>query len=475
MSTERPSYPGDSTHSSQPVQRRQGASYDSDEPFFDELSSSLDELTASYDKANRAYDESQGVSAGWKQALAQKLSPFLSALNLPYVNREMTRRLDGWLLFSAIFLLFLGWLMVTSASMEVAGSRYGNPFFFSIRHGIYVMMGLGLGLVMMLVPMRWWYDNSFVLLLLAFLLLIAVLVPGIGKEVNGSSRWISLGVVNLQASELAKLFMMVYLAGYLVRRLDEVREQWSGFIKPLAVMVFMGLLLIMEPDYGATVVILGSMLGMLFLSGVGMKRFLLLLVATVGLAGSIAMMQPYRLKRLTTYFDPWAAQFDSGYQLTQALIAFGRGGWNGLGLGNSVQKLFYLPEAHTDFVFAILAEELGLIGALLTLFVYGLLVYRMTFIAKRAGEAGLLFHCYTCFGLALVISAQVFINIGVNTGLLPTKGLTLPFMSYGGSSLLISCVMVAIALRVDLETRYTLEEKANEIERKREHYARRRK
>jgi cell division protein FtsW len=415
-----------------------------------------------------------GRVARFKLVMADKLAPFASAMNLPYVNREMTRHLDGWLLFSAIFLLCLGWLMVTSASMEIAGSRYGNPFFFSMRHGIYVLMGLGLGFTVLLVPMRWWYDNSFVLLLLAFLLLLAVLVPGIGREVNGSSRWISLGIVNLQASELAKLFMMVYLAGYLVRRLDEVREKWSGFIKPLAVMVFMGLLLIMEPDYGATVVILGSMLGMLFLSGVGMKRFLLLLVATVGLAGSIALMQPYRMKRLTTYFDPWAAQFDSGYQLTQALIAFGRGGWSGLGLGNSVQKLFYLPEAHTDFVFAILAEELGLIGALLTLCVYGLLIYRMTNIAKRAGETGLLFHCYTCFGLALVISAQVFINIGVNTGLLPTKGLTLPFMSYGGSSLLISCVMVAIALRIDQETRYTLEKKANQIEKKRAEYASRR-
>ena len=403
-----------------------------------------------------------------------KISALATFLHLPYVNREMTRRVDGWLLFSALFLLFLGWLMVTSASMEVAGSRYGNPFFFSIRHGIYVLMGLGLGLFIVLIPMRWWYDNSFVLLLMAFLLLLAVLVPGIGREINGSSRWISLGIVNLQPSELAKLFMMVYLAGYLVRRLDEVRNKWSGFIKPLAVMVFMGLLLIMEPDYGATVVILGSMLGMLFLSGVGMMRFILLLVATVSMAGMIAMMQPYRMKRLTTYFDPWAAQFDSGYQLTQALIAFGRGGWDGLGLGNSVQKLFYLPEAHTDFVFAILAEELGLIGALATLFIYGLLVFRMVHIARKAGETGLLFHCYTCFGLALVISAQVFINIGVNTGLLPTKGLTLPFMSYGGSSLLVSCIMVAITLRVDQETRLTLKERERLKEEKRAEYARKR-
>lgn len=388
------------------------------------------------------------------QRIYQLLKPLLALLNLVHVNKEMTRRIDGWLLFSALFLLFLGWLMVTSASMEVAGSRYNNPFFFSIRHGIYLLMGLGLGLVVALVPVRWWYDNSFALLLIAFLLLVAVLLPGIGREVNGSSRWISLGIVNLQASELAKLFMVVYLAGYLVRRLEEVREHWSGFMKPLAVMGFMGLLLIMEPDYGATVVILGSMLGMLFLSGVGMARFITLMTCTVALAASIAMMQPYRLKRLTTYFDPWAAQFDSGYQLTQALIAFGRGGWDGLGLGNSVQKLFYLPEAHTDFVFAILAEELGLLGALLTLFVYGLLVYRMFVIARKAGEQKLLFHCYVAFGLALVIAAQTFINIGVNTGLLPTKGLTLPFMSYGGSSLLISCVMVAICLRIDQETRH---------------------
>lgn len=413
------------------------------------LADSLDALIRRFERARTAW---QPVRA----RLFSQLQPLLALLNLVNVNREMTRRTDGWLLFSALFLLFLGWVMVTSASMEIAGSRYGNPFFFSVRHGVYLLMGLGLGLLVVMIPVERWHDNSFMLLLIAFVLLVAVLIPGIGREVNGSARWISLGLVNLQASEVAKLFMVVYLAGYLVRRLDEVRSQWSGFIKPLAVMVFMGLLLIMEPDYGATVVILGSMLGMLFISGVGMKRFLLMLVSTVALASLIALMQPYRLKRLVTYIDPWAAQFDSGYQLTQALIAFGRGGWTGLGLGNSVQKLFYLPEAHTDFVFAILAEELGLIGALLALFVYGLLIYRMIRIARHAGDAGLVFHCYTGFGVALVVAAQTFINIGVNTGLLPTKGLTLPFMSYGGSSLLVSCVMVALCLRIDLETRKKL-------------------
>ncbi|WP_417596672.1 putative lipid II flippase FtsW [Oceanospirillum sp.] len=424
------------------------------------------------DRKQQLIDKWQVMTGKAKQlslSVYEVLQPLLELLNLVHVNKEMTRRIDGWLLFSSLFLLFLGWLMVTSASMEIAGSRYGNPFFFSIRHGIYLVMGLGLGLLVALVPIRWWYDNSFALLLTAFLLLIAVLLPGIGREVNGSSRWISLGIVNLQASELAKLFMVVYLSGYLVRRLDEVREHWSGFMKPLAVMGFMGLLLIMEPDYGATVVILGSMLGMLFLSGVGMKRFITLMLSTVAMAGFIALLQPYRMKRLTTYFDPWAAQFDSGYQLTQALIAFGRGGWDGLGLGNSVQKLFYLPEAHTDFVFAILAEELGLFGALITLFVYGLLIYRMFVIARKAGEHKLLFHCYVAFGLALVIAAQTFINIGVNTGLLPTKGLTLPFMSYGGSSLLISCVMVAICLRIDQETRH----KVDLYEQKRAKYAQR--
>ncbi len=424
------------------------------------------------DRKQQLIDKWQAMAGKAKQLslnLYEVLQPLLELLNLVHVNKEMTRRIDGWLLFSSLFLLFLGWLMVTSASMEIAGSRYGNPFFFSIRHGIYLVMGLGLGLLVALVPIRWWYDNSFALLLTAFLLLIAVLLPGIGREVNGSSRWISLGIVNLQASELAKLFMVVYLSGYLVRRLDEVREHWSGFMKPLAVMGFMGLLLIMEPDYGATVVILGSMLGMLFLSGVGMKRFITLMLSTIAMAGFIALLQPYRMKRLTTYFDPWAAQFDSGYQLTQALIAFGRGGWDGLGLGNSVQKLFYLPEAHTDFVFAILAEELGLFGALITLFVYGLLIYRMFVIARKAGEHKLLFHCYVAFGLGLVIAAQTFINIGVNTGLLPTKGLTLPFMSYGGSSLLISCVMVAICLRIDQETRH----KVDLYEQKRAKYAKR--
>ncbi|WP_136066978.1 putative lipid II flippase FtsW [Modicisalibacter radicis] len=358
---------------------------------------------------------------------------------------------DGWLLFAALALLLMGWVMVTSASTEIATSLTGNAYYFSLRHGVFDLLALLVAAITLKIPLAWWRDNGPWLLVLGFVVLIAVLL--VGPEINGSRRWIPLGVVNVQASELAKLFLIVYLAGYLERFLPGVRRHWWEFLKPLVIMVPLGGLLILEPDYGALVVMTGCMMGMLLLAGAPLIRFILLMIAVILLGGYVAVAEPYRLERITSFANPWADMYDSGYQLTQALIAYGRGHWLGLGLGNSVQKLFYLPEAHTDFVFAVIAEELGLVGAVMVIALFAVLVYRGLLIGRRAELARLPFAAYLSYGIALVFGAQAFINIAVSTGMLPTKGLTLPLLSYGGSSLVVSAVMVALLLRVDIDTR----------------------
>lgn len=366
--------------------------------------------------------------------------------------------MDMPLLVAALALLGLGIVMVTSSSMEVAAGQLGNPLFYMTRQLIYLFVGLTALLVVLAVPIRLWEQFRFPLLFLGFGLLVAVLIPGIGREVNGSWRWIAVGPFNIQPSELAKLFAVVFLAGYLVQRQQEVKEQWFGFIKPFMVLGPMAWLLIIEPDFGATVVLMGAATGMLFLGGVGLFRFALLFGSLGGLAGLLILFEPYRLQRLTGFLNPWNDPYGSGYQLTQALIAFGRGEWLGTGLGNSIQKQFYLPEAHTDFVFAVLAEELGLIGAMTA---FGLLIFvavRSLYIGLWAERAGMLFSAYLAYGLAIMWCGQILINVGVNVGLLPTKGLTLPFLSYGGSSLVVCCISLAILLRIDWERRQLLRE-----------------
>ena len=360
---------------------------------------------------------------------------------------------DGWLLVAALALLLVGWVMVTSASTGVAASLTGNPWYFSIRHGIFLLVAITVATGVLRVPLGWWRANGPLLLLLGLLLLALVLL--VGREVNGSRRWLSIPGVpfNVQASEFAKLFLIVYLAGYLERFLPQVRRHWGAFLRPLVVLGLYGVLLIMEPDYGAVVVLTGCVMGMLLMAGAPWGRFLLLALLVAAGGALLAIAEPYRLARLTSFVDPWADQFASGYQLTQALIAFGRGGWLGVGLGNSVQKLFYLPEAHTDFVFAVLAEELGLLGAVCVIGLFALLVWRAMAVGRRAELAGRAFSAYLSYGIALVIGAQAFINIAVSSGMLPTKGLTLPLLSYGGSSLLVCTCMVAMLLRVDIETR----------------------
>lgn len=374
----------------------------------------------------------------------------------PYPSPLISGRgidLDFPMLAGCLALLGLGLVMITSASSEVAAVQSGNTLYMMTRHLVYLLLGLGACGVTMMVPVATWQRLGWLMLLGAFGLLLLVLVPGIGREVNGSMRWIGFGVFNVQPSEIAKVFVVIFLAGYLIRRQQEVRESWMGFFKPFIVLLPMAGLLLMEPDFGATVVMMGAAAAMLFLGGVGLFRFSLMVVLAVASVVVLVQAQPYRMARLTNFTDPWADQFGSGYQLTQALIAFGRGEWFGVGLGNSVQKQFYLPEAHTDFVFSVLAEELGVIGSLVTVGLFLFVAIRGMYIGLWAERAKQFFGAYVAYGLSFLWIGQFLINIGVNVGLLPTKGLTLPFLSYGGSSLVICCASLGLLLRIEWESR----------------------
>ncbi|MCH5550311.1 putative lipid II flippase FtsW [Pseudomonas syringae pv. syringae] len=374
----------------------------------------------------------------------------------PYPSPLISGRgidLDFLMLVGCLALLGLGLVMITSASSEVAAVQSGNTLYMMTRHLVYLLIGLGACGVTMMIPVATWQRLGWMMLLGAFGLLLLVLVPGIGREVNGSMRWIGFGAFNVQPSEIAKVFVVIFLAGYLIRQQQEVRESWMGFFKPFIVLLPMAGLLLMEPDFGATVVMMGAAAAMLFLGGVGLFRFSLMVVLAVASVVVLVQAQPYRMARLTNFTDPWADQFGSGYQLTQALIAFGRGEWFGVGLGNSVQKQFYLPEAHTDFVFSVLAEELGVVGSLITVALFLFVSIRGMYIGMWAERAKQFFGAYVAYGLSFLWIGQFLINIGVNVGLLPTKGLTLPFLSYGGSSLVICCASLGLLLRIEWESR----------------------
>lgn len=351
-------------------------------------------------------------------------------------------------------LLALGLVMVASASISLSDRQFGQPFYYTVRQLIFVALGLLAAWGVTRTRLVYWEKGGMVLLFVGIALLVAVLIPGLGREVNGSRRWLPFGLFNLQASEPVKLFVIIYLAGYLVRHGEAVRSTFQGFLKPLALLSFIAVLLLSEPDFGAAVVMFATALGMIFLGGVRLWHFAVVLGAVGAIAGALAWTSPYRMQRLTTFLDPWADPFDSGFQLTQALIAIGRGEWFGVGLGGSIQKLFYLPEAHTDFLFAVLAEELGLLGVAVVLVLFALLVWRAFVIGYRAELSGNRFGAYLAYGIGLWLGLQAFINMGVNMGALPTKGLTLPLMSYGGSSIIIMCMAVALLLRVDYETRF---------------------
>ena len=361
---------------------------------------------------------------------------------------------DKWLIAAIIGLLIIGLMMVASSSIMVSTKYFQQPFHFLIRQACYLFVGCCIAIVVMRVDSSFWEKYSALFLLICLTLLVLVLIPGIGRVVNGSRRWIAFGPIGIQVSELAKIVMILYLSGYLVREQKRGTNTIIGFLKPMIVLGFVSFLLLLEPDFGATVVISGTVMVMLFLTGVKLRYYFGLLILVAGALGVLAVSSPYRMARLTAFLNPWADQFNTGYQLTQSLIAFGRGGWFGLGLGESVQKLFYLPESHTDFLFAVLAEELGLLGILLVLILYSILVTRGLMIGFRAYTQTRFFAAYTAYGITFWLGLQAAINMGVNAGLLPTKGLTLPFLSYGGASLVINCMVAALLLRIDHENRW---------------------
>ena len=376
-------------------------------------------------------------------------------------------KVDSVLLFTGLALLAIGLVMVTSASISIADRNLSSPFYYLQRQSVFIGLGVVAAWIVYQVRLVYWEKSGMALLGFSLFLLVLVLLPGVGKEVNGSTRWISLGMFNLQVSEAVKLFLIIYVAGYLVRHGEEVRTSILGFIKPMLMVGMAALLLLLEPDFGATVIIIGTVLGMMYLGGVRFMQF----VSFMGLFGTAALLlvvtSPYRMERLTSFMNPWADPFDSGFQLTQSLIAIGTGGWFGTGLGGSVQKLFYLPESHTDFLFAVLSEELGFVGVCTIIALYSMLFYRAICIALLAEKCGNRFAAYLAYGIGIWLAMQAVINMGVNMGMLPTKGLTLPLMSYGGSSLIICCMAIGLLLRIHYECGVYEKQAVSQEERKR--------
>lgn len=343
--------------------------------------------------------------------------------------------------------------MVASASITVAQNVKGFPLYYAIRHCIAFAIGIIFLFVTSYVPIRLWRNLALPFLFGSIFLLILILIPGLRHEINGSARWLFIGPISFQPSEFVKLALIIYMSSFLVRHHKEVQTKLSGFLKPTAVLAIVSGLLLLEPDFGTAVVLILTVMGMLFLGGVPFTRFIVLIVLTLSALVLLSITSPYRLARLTTFLNPWADQFNTGYQLTQSLIAFGSGGIFGTGLGNSIQKLLYLPEPYTDFIYAVLAEELGLLGALFVLLGFATFIWRSLQIGRRALEINQAFSGFLAYGIALLFGIQASINIGVNIGLLPTKGLTLPLMSYGGTSLVMGLIAIGILLRIDFETR----------------------
>ena len=371
---------------------------------------------------------------------------------MPFPARLRTElQIDPVLSTIVLTLLLGGFVILASASISISDNVAGDPFFYVQRQLLAATIGAAAGGVCLFIPMRVWQSLGPLMLLVGLALLIVVLIPGIGYEVNGSTRWVRVGFMNLQVSEPARLCFLMYLAGYLVRRNKALREEFTGFLHPMLVLTLACVLLLKEPDFGAAIVLLATALTMLFVAGARIRDFVVFFSTAVLAMVALAITSPYRMKRLTGFLDPWADPFDSGFQLTQSLIAIGRGEWFGVGLGDSVQKLFYLPEAHTDFVFAVFAEEFGLLGSLVLIALFLALLWRIFKLGIRAADAERFFEAYIAIGLGTWLGLQAFINVGVNMGLLPTKGLTLPLISYGRSSLIITMICVGLLLRIHHE------------------------
>lgn len=355
---------------------------------------------------------------------------------------------DLWTLGLVASLLLVGLIMVSSASMSVAARELGNPFFYLERQFFFGLVGVLFAWVITRIPTELWDKYSLVLLLLGLSLLLLVLIPGIGAMVNGARRWLRIGPLNFQVSELARVVVLIWVCSYSVRKRAELEQTFSGLAKPLALLSLAGVLLLLEPDFGATTVLFATGFAVLFIAGARLRNVLILLGVAGAAFSVLALTSAYRLKRLTGFMHPWEDPFNSGFQLTQSLIAIGRGSWFGVGLGSSVQKLFYLPEAHTDFVFAVLAEELGLVGVIGVIALFLALVWRSFQISRMAANAGMPFQAYMALAFGIWLGLQAIVNIGVNMGVLPTKGLTLPLLSYGRSSLLVSIGWLGVLLRI---------------------------
>ncbi|WP_078121017.1 putative lipid II flippase FtsW [Thiosocius teredinicola] len=357
---------------------------------------------------------------------------------------------DPVLIAAVLTLLGLGIIMVASASMHLS-EQNGDILRYVNRH----LFALGLGAVaawlVFRTPTDWWHKSSTALYFFGLFLLVLVFIPGLGRGANGALRWVAAGPLSLQTSEFMKIFVVMYMSGYMVRRQLEVAHTLWGFVKPIILLILACSLLMLQPDFGTTAVLLMTAFGMLFLGGAPLWQFAVLLTMAIGALLALIWISPYRLERVTSFLNPWEHAQDSGYQLSQALIAFGRGEWTGVGLGNGIQKQFYLPEAHTDFVMAVIGEEFGLMGTLLVICMFGLIVWRAYAIGSKAESRGDRYSAYVCYGLGLWLGMQAFINVGVNVGMLPTKGLTLPFLSYGSNSLIVCCMAVGMLLRVRYE------------------------
>ncbi len=365
-----------------------------------------------------------------------------------------SRLFDAPLIYCMVLLVGVGFVMVTSASMPVAERLFNNPMHFTIRHSIFLALSFILLAITVSLPMTFWKRANLPLLFLGVLLLIGVLV--FGREVNGAKRWIAIGGFNIgQASEAAKLFFFCYLAGYLVRKKAEVQENLKGFVKPLVVFTVYAALILLQPDLGTVVVMFVTTLGLLFLAGARLWQFFALILVGCGLVIALIATSEYRRARIIGFMDPWGDPFGKGYQLVQSLMAYGRGDWFGQGLGNSVQKLQYLPEAHTDFIFSVIGEELGFVGVVCVLLVVFTLIFRALMIGFNALKNGKDYEGYLALAIAIWFAFQSMVNVGASAGILPTKGLTLPFVSYGGSSLLVMTVAAGILLRIDFELKLT--------------------
>ncbi|AHH46890.1 cell division protein FtsW [Francisella tularensis subsp. holarctica PHIT-FT049] len=382
-----------------------------------------------------------------------RLKLLLSGKNSKKERVRAKLEIDISIVFIMLGLLTFGWVMVTSASMIVALDDYNNPYFYSIRQGFFAIIAIFLFLLALLVPTKNYEKNYNAFFFVMLIVLVAVLVPGIGKSVNGARRWIPLLIINIQVAELAKLLAIIFFSGYIAENLKKMANFKEGILRPITLLGCIAILLLMQPDFGSTVVISICVMGMLFVAGNKVRWYGLLLGTMVMMAAMLVIISPYRMHRITGFLHPWENANGSGYQLVQALIGFGRGGWFGDGFGNGIQKQFFLPEAHTDFITSVIAEELGVVGLMVLLAVYLFIVFRAMSIAKMAFELNRYYQAFLAYGVGFWIAFQVFVNIGVNTGLLPTKGLTLPLISYGGSSLLIMCYTLSVLVRVDFENK----------------------